>query len=56
MDNITIIRQMQLEKVKGELRALLVSYYDPTQGRTTTYTENQILIEGIIKDLDMQMG
>lgn len=55
MDTTELIRQMQLERVKGELRALKLSYYNP-MGNNVLYEEVNALIEGIIHELDNELG
>jgi hypothetical protein len=56
MDATTLIRQMQLHKVIGELKALESTYYDPMEGRTDEYTEIQEVMRNIIRDLKDYVG
>ena len=50
-DPVQILRQMQLQKTIGELKALLSTYYDPMQGSTEQYKLMQIVINGCIQEL-----
>lgn len=56
MDTTQLIRQMQLHKTIGELKALESTYYDPMKGRTEEYTEIQKVIGNIIRELKDYMG
>lgn len=56
MDVTTALKQIQLEKVKGELRALKASYYDPMDSDNDRYKEVNTLIEGVIHELDNELG
>lgn len=56
MDTTQLIRQMQLHKTIGELKALESTYYDPMEGRTDEYTEIQNVIGHIIKELKDYIG
>lgn len=55
-DTRQLIRQMQLHKTIGELKALESTYYDPMKGRTEEYTEIQQVIGHVIKELKDYMG
>lgn len=56
MDTTIMIRQMQLYKTIGELKALESTYYDPMKGRTVEYTEIQAVIGHIIRELKDYIG
>jgi hypothetical protein len=55
-DLLYAIKQQQLQKSYGELRALLALYYEPMQGRTEQYTELEKIIEDFINDLGDTIG
>lgn len=55
MDAVIVLRQMQLEKVKGELRTLKLAYYDP-MGNNEQYDEIEKMIENMIHELDNEIG
>jgi len=51
-----MIRQMQLQKVIGEMRALLATFYGPMQGSTLEYKTAKEVIEDCISDLRNNFG
>lgn len=55
MDVVTVLRQMQLEKVKGELRVLRSIYYDPMNNKNN-FKEVKKVVEEIINTLDNELG
>ena len=55
-DLLYAIKQQQLQKSYGELKALLSLYYEPIQGRTEQYNELEKLIEDFINDLGNTIG
>jgi hypothetical protein len=55
-DLLYAIKQQQLQKSYGELRALVALYYEPMQGRTEQYSELEKLIEEFISDLGDLIG
>jgi hypothetical protein len=55
-DLLYAIKQQQLQKSYGELRALLVLYYEPMYGRTEQFSDLEKLIEDFINDLGDLIG
>lgn len=53
--NVNVIRNMQLEKVKGELRTLKASYYNH-MGDNVVYDAVSKIIDNIISELDNELG
>lgn len=53
--DVNVIRNMQLEKVKGELRTLKISYYNP-MGDNVAYDAVSKIIDNIISELDNELG
>ena len=55
-DVLYAIQQQQLQRCKGELRALLALHYDPMKGATVRYEEVTEIIEKCINDLENTIG
>ena len=55
-DLLYVIKQQQLQKSYGELRALVALHYEPMRGRTKQYSELEKLIEGFINELGDLIG
>lgn len=53
-----LMRQMQLQKVIGELNALRITFYDPMGADPdySDYKEKKKLIDDMINDLENNMG
>lgn len=53
-----LMRQMQLQKVIGELNALSTTFFDPmgVDPQYTDYKEKKKLIDDMIKDLENNIG
>jgi len=51
-----MIRQMQLQKVIGELRALEATFYDPMQGGTDEWRNTCRIIKDAIEELVDNFG
>lgn len=56
MYSVDVIRQMQLEKVIGELNALKMSYFDPTGRTITLYNRAEAIIDNMIEELRNNLG
>lgn len=55
-DVLYAIQQQQLQKVCGELKALLALYYDPMKGRDKKYNELDESIDRFIDNLENLIG
>ncbi|MGX1266683.1 hypothetical protein RKD55_004627 [Rossellomorea marisflavi] len=55
-DLLYVIKQQQLQKSYGELRALVALHYEPMRGRTKQYSELEKLIEEFINELGDLIG
>jgi len=51
-----MIRQMQLQKVYGEMNALLATFYDPHDGGGPEYPDARKIIEDMIEELGNNFG
>ena len=56
MDGVQILRQMQLERVIGELKVLKASYYDGYDPNKETYLCAKTIIEEVISELVDNFG
>ena len=50
------LKQMQLQKTIGELKALLACYYDPMQGLTKEFEESRRIILDMVNELENNFG
>jgi len=51
-----MIRQMQLQKIIGELRALEATFYDPMHGSTEEWRNAHKVINSIVDELKNNFG
>ena len=51
-----MIRQMQLQKVIGELRSLEATFYDTMEGNTAEWRNARNKIEDIVRELVNNFG